>query len=315
MPKISRTLTFPLLMAIGLTILVSFQNCGENNPDNTPPAYKPATNLSLSGSEVTIVQDLSGYESTTTGGCIDIEIVIRGTPRSYQWLHNGTTVDNQRNESSRPTELRVCNVTAADAGEYRLRMTLSDDEIDSGVVQIVVDGAVPTPTPGPGATPTPTPGPTATPTPAPGVTAPVITQQPVDVTISEGATSSISVVASGTGLTYQWYWANPERILSGHIYPTLPLGTNYQWPSVNYAFARVTNSAGMAQTRVAIVRVVNRSCPGKTVPGSSDDPARVPNGQDSRRHDSCGVGFYGNVSYHCNNGVWTEVRHCISNGD
>lgn len=52
-------------------------------------------------------------------------------------------------------------------------------------------------------TPTPTPTPTATPTPTPG--GPVITKQPMDVTVNTGQTARFSVTATGDKpLRYQW---------------------------------------------------------------------------------------------------------------
>ncbi len=39
---------------------------------------------------------------------------------------------------------------------------------------------------------------------------PVITSQPVDVTVTEGAKATFRVVASGEGLTYQWYYQTPS---------------------------------------------------------------------------------------------------------
>ncbi len=136
------------LIAISVfSCLILFQNCGETNPENTPPEFNVASLTKGDLSNVSIVQDLSGYIATATGGCFDIEVIITGNPKSYQWLHFGKFIDGARNVGTRPTQLRICNITGPDGGEYKLRINVEDGFIDSGTVKVIVDGVLPTPPP------------------------------------------------------------------------------------------------------------------------------------------------------------------------
>ena len=52
-----------------------------------------------------------------------------------------------------------------------------------------------------------------------------ITQQPVSVTVAEGETAKVTVVATGDGLSYRWYYKNPGA--SGYTYTSSFKGNTY----------------------------------------------------------------------------------------
>ena len=92
----------------------------------------------------------------------------------------------------------------------------------------------------------------------PGGTAPVITTQPVSITVSVGDTAKLSVAASGTApLAYAWFKDSTQVSASQNlIIPgiTLAQAGNYQ--------ARVSNSAGVAFSNVATITVIPVVVPG-----------------------------------------------------
>ena len=88
----------------------------------------------------------------------------------------------------------------------------------------------------------------------PTCTAPAITSQPQSQTITPGQTATLSVGASGTSLTYQWYVGSPgntSQPIAGQTAPTFsvsPAATTTYW-------VRVSNSCGAANSVAATVTV------------------------------------------------------------
>ncbi len=89
---------------------------------------------------------------------------------------------------------------------------------------------------------------TATATPA----APVITTQPASQSVNVGANASFNVVATGTGLTYQWY-KNTVAIGSATS-DTLAL-TNVQLADAGSYTVKVTNAGGDVTSSAAVLTV------------------------------------------------------------
>ncbi len=87
------------------------------------------------------------------------------------------------------------------------------------------------------------------------VAPPVITTEPAGVTISPGNTATLTVVASGTGLSYQWYsgQSGSGTEIAGateasYTTPTLQTGTYDYW-------AQVSNAGGSVDSQTAVVTV------------------------------------------------------------
>jgi uncharacterized cupredoxin-like copper-binding protein len=83
---------------------------------------------------------------------------------------------------------------------------------------------------------------------------PVITQQPASVSILSGESTTLTVTATGQGLTYQWYQgtspntAAPVANATGASLTVTPTTTSSYW-------VRVTNPAGAANSTTATVTV------------------------------------------------------------
>ena len=88
------------------------------------------------------------------------------------------------------------------------------------------------------------------------VSQPVIEVQPINVTVSAGGTARLTVVASGRGLSYQWFGPNGEAlsdsagVIGGSITATLEI-FNAQPDDAGDYFVRVSNAAGRVESEGA----------------------------------------------------------------
>ena len=80
------------------------------------------------------------------------------------------------------------------------------------------------------------------------VSVPTITAQPKDVTVKSGETASFSVKASGSNLTYQWYYkkkgASSWSLWKGHTAATTSGAANDTWDGMQ-VYCTVTSGSGM----------------------------------------------------------------------
>ena len=84
-----------------------------------------------------------------------------------------------------------------------------------------------------------------------------ITAQPQNITVSEGETATFAVKASGTGLSYQWYYrkagAKNWSIWKGHTTPTTSATANSTW-NLMKVYCKMTDQAGnVASSNSAVV--------------------------------------------------------------
>lgn len=99
-------------------------------------------------------------------------VTANGTsPLSYQWYKNGAAI-----QSAKGTSLTLSNIGVVDIGSYYVTVTNSAGSATSNTVTLQT----------------------------PALAAPNITGAPTSRSIVEGETTTLSVTASGTGLTYQW---------------------------------------------------------------------------------------------------------------
>src|SRR5208283_2937628 len=100
-----------------------------------------------------------------------------GLPLTYQWQFNGVSLTDGGNLSgSATTNLTICDVSAANVGNYTVVITNFAGAITSSIAALTI-------------------------TPSP----PVITMQPADQTAVVGSTAQFSVNAIGTPpFSYQW---------------------------------------------------------------------------------------------------------------
>jgi hypothetical protein len=100
---------------------------------------------------------------------------------------------------------------------------------------------------------------------APNCTAPSITQQPAGKTIDEGTSTTLTVAASGSSLSYQWYRGNTAVGTNSISFSTGPLTQTSTFRVV------VTNSCGTVTSNDATV-TVTKAC---TKPAIGTQPANA----------------------------------------
>ncbi len=103
----------------------------------------------------------------------------------------------------------------------------------------------------------------------PPADAPTITTQPASQEVQSGASTSLSVAASGDDLTYQWYTGNSgdtEAPVADATGSTLTTGA--LTASTNY-WVQVTNAGGTADSNTAVITVAAPSVP-LVLDGSGD---------------------------------------------
>jgi hypothetical protein len=115
----------------------------------------------------------------------------------------------------------------------------------------------------------------------PVCTPPSIGTSPTGTTINAGQSTTLSVGATGTGLTYQWYIGN-----SGTTTTPVPNGTSNQLtvsPSVTTSYwVRVSGQcAPPADSRTATVTVTQPTCTPPSVAAPSAVPSSISSGQSS----------------------------------
>ena len=141
-----------------------------------------------------------------------------GTPMQYQWNFNGTNIAGATNQI-----LSLTNVQPTDAGNYAVDVTNDKGTTSSSTAVLTV------------------------------LVPPSITAQPVDETVNWGASTNLSVTASGTApLSYQWFFQGVR--LTNATNATLSLPAVQSAQAGGY-FVMITNQAGAATSRVAVVSV------------------------------------------------------------
>jgi hypothetical protein len=90
--------------------------------------------------------------------------------------------------------------------------------------------------------------------------APTITTQPVSQAVASGSNASFSVVATGSGLTYQWY--KNDAAISGATSSTLTLTAVTTLNAGNYS-VKVTNASGASITATGFALSIGVANPGR----------------------------------------------------
>lgn len=160
--------------------------------------------------------------TTTVGGTAVFDVIVRGTaPLSYQWRKDGVALPG----ATLPT-LTLKNVQDADAGGYSVEITNALGSDVSATAKLTVN---------------------------PVPTLPKIDVAPVARTVTEGATVSLSVTASGSGpLSYRWLKSGVA--IPGATTATLTFNPARLSDAGSYAVA-VTNSVGTVTSPEAVLTV------------------------------------------------------------
>ncbi len=119
---------------------------------------------------VTLAQQPVASTTVCVGQPINLSVTATGTNLTYQWYRGTTSLTGKTNST-----LNIASATTADAGTYTVVVTNPCQGVTSGNAVVIVNEL------------------------------PVITVQPIGATICEEQGISLSVTATGTGLTYQWF--------------------------------------------------------------------------------------------------------------
>ena len=115
-----------------------------------------------------------------TNGSVSITVVAAGAGLSYQWKKGGVDLADipGKMSGSKSSSLLITNLVAADAGSYTCYVSGSCGFVTSNPANIQVNDPI------------------------------VVTTQPTNKNACAGDNIIFSTVATGTNLTYQWYFDN-----------------------------------------------------------------------------------------------------------
>ena len=135
--------------------------------------------LTVTSTPKPVITTQPANKTVAAGASATFQVAASGTGLTYQWQYskNGTTWTNKTGATS-----ASYTVTAKESYNgmlYRCIVTNAGGSVTSGTAKLTVT-----------------------------VAKPVITTQPKAATAAVGATATYKVVASGTGLTYQWQYSN-----------------------------------------------------------------------------------------------------------
>lgn len=141
----------------------------------------------------------------------------------YQWYKDGTVIAGATSSS-----YKIDSMSEAEVGNYHVVVSNEWGSVTSEAASVSVKEVEETPL--------------------------VITKQPTNITLDEGATGSISVVATGDGLTYQWY--KDGNAIAGATSAALNLASVTTEDAGNYKVV-VTDTYGKSVTSNTVAVTVN----------------------------------------------------------
>jgi hypothetical protein len=161
--------------------------------------------------------------SVAPSGPSVLTVVATGTSLTYQWYRGNAGDTSNPIASATATTL---NVAPATTTSYWVRVTNGCGTADSNTVTVTVTTSC---------------------------TPPTVTTQPLSTTLVAGQKDTLSVIASGASLTYQWYQGAVDDT-------SKPIGTNdssitvQPFTTTSY-WVKVTNSCGNAKSSAAVITV------------------------------------------------------------
>ncbi|MFA6546411.1 MAG: immunoglobulin domain-containing protein, partial [Limisphaerales bacterium] len=178
-------------------------------------------NITYSTPLVSITQNPTN-QTVFEGTNVTFRVTFTGTgPFSYQWTFNGLAIPGATSSN-----YTILNVTTNQGGTYLVRVTNPGGTVNSQPATLTV---LPLPV------------------------APVITSDPVGLTVTVGSNATFTVTATGTApLLYQWRFNGVN--MAGETNATLAL-TNVQYPREGSYSVRVQNSAGSTNSTSAALTV------------------------------------------------------------
>ncbi|MEQ2009602.1 MAG: immunoglobulin domain-containing protein [Limisphaerales bacterium] len=178
-------------------------------------------NITYTTPPVNITQSPTN-QTVFAGSTVSFDVAVTGVgPITYQWTYNGVNIPGATSSN-----YTIINVTTNQGGTYLVRVTNPGGTVTSQPATLVV---LPLPL------------------------APVITQNPTNITVPVGSNATFTVSATGTApLLYQWSFNGVN--ITGATNTTLTL-TNVQFPSEGGYSVRVQNSSGITNSLTATLTV------------------------------------------------------------
>jgi gliding motility-associated-like protein len=143
----------------------------------TCPSAVTSADITLTVDPATVITVQPANQTVCEGNPVSFTVTASGTaPLGYQWMRGGVNLVNGGNISGATSAtLTIDPAMTADAGtDYSVMISGACPSVASANVTLTIN------------------------------TAPVITVLPADQTVCEGSSVTFTVVATGTGLTYQW---------------------------------------------------------------------------------------------------------------
>jgi len=191
-----------------------------NNPVGN--IYSDTVNVTVEAAPAITTQP----QDTTifSGQTATLSVVASGSSLSYQW-YQGLSGDTSNPISGANSDTFTTPALMADTS-YWVQVSNPVGNVDSDTATVTIEGA------------------------------PAITTQPQDTTIFSGQTATLSVVANGSSLSYQWYQG-----LSGDT--STPVGSNsdtFTTPALTIDtsyWVQVSNPVGSVDSDTATVGILN----------------------------------------------------------
>jgi Immunoglobulin domain/Immunoglobulin I-set domain len=182
-------------------------------------ATSDTATLSVSSDVSIVVQPTS--QTVATGASVTLSVVASGGSLTYQWYFNGTPISGATSSG-----YTIASASTANAGSYTVVVSSNGlNPITSSTATLTVNGNAGSPT---------------------------ITLQPISQTVSLGSSCSLSVNATGTNLTYQWYYNGSA--ISGATASTYTIAAATSANAGSY-YVKVSNSNGTLNSSTVTLTV------------------------------------------------------------
>ena len=208
--------------------------CTQNN---VTQFYNVGGGSSGGGSSAVILPTITASPSSITapiGDVASFSVSASGSNISYQWqyYYNGSWVDITSGSYSglHTSQMRVTATSELSGTSYRCAVSNAAGTVYSDAASLTT------------------------------VSIPVINTQPRSISIKAGSTASFSVVASGSRISYQWYYRTSSS--GSWVILTDATGSSYSFTGATYNngyqyYCKVSNANGSINSDVATLSVSN----------------------------------------------------------
>lgn len=173
-------------------------------------------------------------QSAALGSSVTFTVSASGSgDLGYQWFKGGVAIDGATSSS-----YTIASVSASDLGTYAVTITNSIGTVTSEAATLTL----------------------------PGSSAPVVTTQPHSISTPSGSSATFSVVASGSGLSYQWY--KDSAAISGATGSSYTVASADSTAAGSY-FVRITNAGGTVDSNSVTLTIAAATAPRITAQPSS----------------------------------------------